>query len=181
VAAGEDRGPGPGRRPPGKVTPAYLQRAALAYLERFSSSAENLRRVLRRKVEKRCRLRGEDPAEFHDAVDEVVARSIRSGLVDDTLYAQARVATLRRRGGSRRAIQARHSAKGVARETIAAALAGEPEDEIAAAHALARRRRLGPYRLGERGAYREKDLASLARGGFPFDVARRVIDGEKLE
>jgi regulatory protein len=169
------------KRPPRKVTPAYLQRAAMAYLERYASSAENLRRVLRRKVETRCRLRGEDPAELQGAIDDVVARSIRSGLVDDTRYAESRVASLRRRGGSRRAIQAKLSAKGVGRETIAAALESEPEDELAAAHALARRRRLGPYRPGERAPFREKDLAALARGGFSFGVARRVIDGERLE
>jgi regulatory protein len=169
------------RKPPRKVTPAYLQRAALAYLERFASSAENLKRVLTRKVDKRCRLRGEDPAEFRDMIDEVVARAVRSGLIDDTRYAEARVATLRRRGGSARAIRAKLTAKGVDRATIAAALEGEEGDEHAAAHALARRRRLGPYRIGERKAYRDKDLAVLARAGFPFDVARAVIDGEVLE
>ncbi len=171
----------PERRPPRKVTPAYLERAAMAYLERYASSAGNLRRVLRRKVDKRCRLRGEDPAEFQEAIEDVVARTIRSGLVDDTRFAEARVATLRRRGGSRRAIQAKLAAKGVDRATIAAALEGEPEDEITAAHALARRRKLGPYRPGERAPFREKDLASLARGGFSFDVARLVIDGDRLE
>jgi regulatory protein len=153
----------------------------MAYLERYASSSENLRRVLRRKVEKRCRLRGEDPAQFHGTIDDVVARSVLSGLVDDSRYADARVASLRRRGGSRRAIQAKLSAKGVDRETIAAALAGEPEDELTAAHALARRRKLGPYRAGERAASRERDLAALARGGFAFEIARRVIDGERLE
>ncbi|MFD0460959.1 RecX family transcriptional regulator [Microvirga aerilata] len=102
----------PERKPPRKVSPAYLQRAAMSYLERYSSSAENLRRVLRRKVDKRCRLRGEDPAEFHELIDEVVAKSLRVGLIDDSRYAEARVATLRRRGGSARAIQAKLSAKG---------------------------------------------------------------------
>ena len=53
----------PVRKPPRKVTAAYLQRAAMSYLERYASSAENLRRVLRRKVDKRCRLRGEDLGE----------------------------------------------------------------------------------------------------------------------
>jgi regulatory protein len=173
--------PRPERRPPRKVTLAYLERAAMAYLERHASSSENLRRVLRRKVEKRCRLRGEDPAEFHGTIDDVVARSVRSGLVDDSRYADARVASLRRRGGSRRAIQAKLSAKGVDREIIAAALAGEPDDELTAAHALARRRKLGPYRAGERAASRERDMAALARGGFAFEIARRVIDGERLE
>lgn len=171
----------PERRPPRKVSPAYLERAAMAYLERYASSAENLRRVLRRKVEKRCRLRGEDASEFHGAIDDVVARTLRSGLVDDRRYAEARVASLRRRGGSRRAIQAKLTAKGLERETVAAALEGEPEDELTAAHALARRRRLGPYRTGERAPFRAKDLAALARGGFAFDVARQVIDGERLE
>lgn len=167
----------PLRKPPRKVTPAYLQRAAMSYLERYASSAENLRRVLRRKVDKRCRLRGEDPAEFHEMIDEVVAKSLRSGLIDDARYAEARVATLRRRGGSARAIQAKLSAKGVGRSTIAAALEGEEGDEQEAARAFARRRRLGPYRPGERAPYRDKDLAAMARAGFRFDLAREVIDG----
>ncbi|MBA1155311.1 regulatory protein RecX [Microvirga mediterraneensis] len=166
----------PLRKPPRQVTPAYLQRAALAYLERYASSAENLRRVLRRKVDKRCRLRGEDPAGFRDMIDEVVEKSIRSGLIDDARYAEARVATLRRRGGSARAIQAKLSAKGVDRTAIAAALEGEDGDEEQAARAFARRRKLGPFRPGERAPYRDKDLAAMARAGFRFDVARDVID-----
>jgi regulatory protein len=173
------------RKPPGAVTPAYLRRAALAYLERHASSAENLRRVIRRKIEKRCRLRGEEPAPFYPLVDDVVERCTRAGLLDDTRYAEARVATLRRRGGSARAISARLSAKGVGRGTIATALGGRDRDlgadEEAAAHALARRRRLGPYRPGEREPFREKDMASLARAGFPFVVVRRVIDGDRLD
>jgi regulatory protein len=166
------------RKPPRKVSPAYLQRAAMAYLERYSSSAENLRRVLRRKVDKRCRLRGEDPSEFHDAIDEVVAKSLRIGLIDDTRFAEARVATLRRRGGSARAIQAKLSAKGLDRSTIAAALDGEEGNEEKAALAFARRRKLGPFRPGERAPYRDKDLAALARAGFRFDLARRIVDGD---
>jgi regulatory protein len=169
----------PVRKPPRKVTAAYLQRAAMSYLERYASSAENLRRVLRRKVDKRCRLRGEDPAEFHEMIDEVVAKSLRIGLIDDTRYAEARVATLRRRGSSARAIQAKLSAKGVDRGTIAAVLEGEEGDEEQAARAFARRRKLGPFRPGERAPYRDKDLAAMARAGFRFDMARRVIEGNR--
>lgn len=171
----------PVRKPPRKVSEAYLQRAAMSYLECYASSAENLRRVLRRKVDKRCRLRGEDPAEFHDMIDDVVAKSLKIGLIDDTRYAEARVATLRRRGGSARAIQAKLSAKGVDRSTIAAALEGEEGDEEQAARAFARRRKLGPFRPGERAPYRDKDLAAMARAGFRFDVARSIVEGERDE
>src|SRR3954471_5129270 len=111
-------------RPPGKVTAAYVERAALAYLERFASSADNLRRVLTRKVERRCRLREEEPEPFLPLVDDVVRLIVASGLVDDRRYAEARTASLRRRGGSAQLIVAKLAAKGVEREVAAAALAG---------------------------------------------------------
>ena len=49
--------------------------------------------------------------------------------------------------------------------------------EWRAAVALARRRHLGPYRpLTERKDRRNRDLAAMARAGFDYDVARKVID-----
>jgi regulatory protein len=186
MASGPSGGPGQtAGRPPPRLTAASLQRAALAYLERYASSRENLRRVLRRRIDRRCRLRGEDPEPFHPLVEEVLERCARAGLLDDARYAEAGIASLRRRGGSIRTIRARLASRGVDRETIAAALAAEDVDEQAteeaAAHALARRRRLGPYRAGGRERWREKDIAALARAGFSFDLARRVIGGERLE
>jgi regulatory protein len=164
-------------RTPKRITRAYLEHAALAYLERFSSSAENLRRVLMRKVERSCRHHDEDPSAFAGLVGEVVERCARNGLVDDRRYAEGRIASLRRRGGSTRAIAARLGRKGVERDVIEAALAAEGTDDEAAAQAFARRRRLGPYRTGDRAAYREKDLAALARAGFAYATARAVVDG----
>ena len=167
----------PASRPPGKVTAAYVERATLAYLQRFASSAENLRRVLVRKVERRCRLRDEEPEPFLLLVDEAVRRMVESGLVDDRRYAEARAASLRRRGGSARLIQAKLAAKGVEREAAAAALASDTdESERAAAAALARRRRLGPHRTRDRATYRDKDVAALVRAGFNYGLARSVID-----
>ncbi|HYF54206.1 MAG TPA: RecX family transcriptional regulator [Salinarimonas sp.] len=170
--------PAPPRKPPKPVTAAYLERAALHYLERYASSAGNLRRVLARKVERRCRERDEDPAEFLPLVDEVVGKAVSGGYLDDRLYAEGRVAALRRRGASARGIAAKLSAKGVDRDTVAAALGAEEGDDMTAALALARRRRLGPFRTRDREGHRDRDLAVLARGGFPFDVARKVVDGD---
>ena len=76
--------------------------------------------------------------------------------------------------------------KGVARSDITAALAElEAEfdnSELVAAYNYARRRRLGPYRAEDsRDEYRERELAALARAGFGFDTARRVIDAPTVE
>jgi regulatory protein len=170
------------RRGPRRATAKHLENAALHYLGRFASSAAHLKRVLMRRVERSARTHGTDRAEGTALVEALVARFERAGLVDDRVYAEGRAAALFRRGTAPRAIRAALGAKGVAGATIDAALAtlavdGDPE--VKAAAMLARRRRLGPYRLPEaRAARRDKDLAALARAGFGYDVARRVIDAE---
>jgi regulatory protein len=179
-----DRGDrrGEGARParvPRRITPDYLQRAAMHYLERYSVPAAQLRRVLARKIAVSCRHHGEDPASHAQALDAVVARCVASGLVDDRRFAEARAATLRRKGQSQRAVAARLSAKGVSRELVGEITSGEASDELAAARIAAKRRRLGPWRAAEKRAEsRQKDLAALARLGFAYATARAVIDGE---
>jgi regulatory protein len=170
------------RKPRGrKLTAAALDNAALHYLERFASSAANLRRVLLRRVRRSATEHGTDPAEGAALVEALIARFEASGLLDDRAYAQAKAVSLHRRGTSRRAITGRLAQHGVDGESIAAAI-GDIEEtvgnaEIAAACTLARRRRLGPYRPdAARADHRMKDLGAFARAGFSHDVARRVLD-----
>jgi regulatory protein len=180
----EDTGGSSGRRArraPRRITPAYLDNCAKFYLERYASSAENLRRVLYRRVWKSCAHHGTDAAEARAWVDELVARYARAGLVDDGLYAGGRARALFRQGVPPAMIRRRLQAKGVGEAEIAGALAQLADDvadpDFAAAVAYARRRRLGPWsRPDGRAARREKDLAAMARAGFGYDVARRVID-----
>ncbi len=171
---------------PRKATPRYLENAALYYLERFATSAENLRRVLMRKVERSARHHDTDRDEGARAVEDLIGRFLKSSLLDDRLYSEGRVKTFRRRGNSARAIRAKLLAKGVSPAVIEEALKGAadegPDPEAAAAARLARRRRLGPWRSPEtREERREKDLAALGRAGFSYDVALRTIDAETTE
>ncbi len=171
------------RRGPRKATAKYLENSAHYYLQRFATSSENLRRVLMRKVERSARFHGTEREEGAADVAALIARFEANGLLDDRAYAEILATSLHRRGASARAISAKLAHKGVDREIAQAALASlaqeHPEPELAAAAVLARRRRLGPYREAAiRPAMREKDLASLARAGFAYDVALRTIDSE---
>lgn len=168
------------RRSPRRATASHLENAALHYLERFSSSSANLRRVLLRKVARSARAHGTDPAEGARLVEAIIARYLQSGLLDDAAYAAQKATSLRRRGASSYGIRGKLAAKGVEAGLIDAALETLDDQaeagDLAAACALVRRRRLGPYRPVEgRAAYRRKDLAALARAGFSLDVARRVL------
>ncbi|MDH5748460.1 MAG: RecX family transcriptional regulator [Rhodospirillales bacterium] len=173
-------------KPPKKATASFLENSALHYLERFATSAANLRRVLMRKVERSAYYHGTDPEEGAVMVDRLIARFEQSALLDDATYAAARAKSLHRRGTSARAIRAKLMQKGVGPDFIDQALSSlaaeddpnaEITAELTAAATLARRRRLGPWRTPEdRPGAHEKDLAALARAGFSFDVARKVIE-----
>jgi regulatory protein len=153
------------------IDPALIERWASAHLERFPSSAANLRRVLLRRV----RRRGGAAAAAAPAIDALIARYRELGLIDDVAYAAARTRTRLRRGQSLRTIRAGLAAKGVAAADVAAALAtlGEGRD-LAAACAFARRRKLGPFRRGA--GDRARELAAFARAGFSRRDAEAVLD-----
>lgn len=169
------------RRGPRPATPERLEKAALAYLERYAASRESLRRVLRRRVRRSAELHGTDPAEGEAAIEAIVAKLTRAGFLDDRAFARGLAESLQRRGLSQRAIAQRLRAKGLAepeREAALGRLAETRADpELEAAVAYARRRRLGPFAAPDRrAARRERDLAALARQGFPLGLALRVVD-----
>lgn len=170
-------------RPPNAVR---LEKSALHHLGRFAATRTELIRVLNRRMARaiRAELIGRDDAAR--MVEAVVAKLAAAGYLDDAAVARARAAGMRRAGRSKRAIAQRLGAKGIGREQAAAALAtadGDDENaELRAAAALAARRKLGPYRTGARDQMSMKrDLATLARGGFSYAVARTVASASSPE
>jgi regulatory protein len=171
---------------------ARLHDAALAYLARFAATEASLRRVLARRVARWARAaEAEHGAEYAAeaaraalaAIDGVVARLVAAGAVDDAAFAASRARSLTRRGKSRLAAAAHLAAKGVDAETAARALKAEPGSELAAALALAARRRIGPFRTGgtpdPEGTRRE--LGILARAGFPRAIAEEALRLDRAE
>ncbi len=170
--------PGKPRRTPRNVSRASIENVALHYLERFASSAENLRRVLTRRVERAARFHEVDRDEAAAWIAEVVDKLRGLGLLDDRAYAEMRVASLRRRGSSERMIRGKLLQKGVDPALVSASIESDPADDTGAAAAFARRRRIGPYRASARREHRDRDLATLSRAGFSYDVALRIVDAE---
>lgn len=175
---------------PKKVDPAYLERAALYYLERYSSSSANLRNVLKRKVLKRS-FGSEDgpPPEAAAWIDALIEKLIRLKLLDDEAYAAGRTRRLYAEGKSLGRIKQTLAAKGIRGEAAEAALdslreeSATPVSDLPAAIAYAKRRKLGPFRPDpdSRKAMRQKDMAAMARRGFSSDLVRRIIAADSIE
>lgn len=182
-----------GQKRPRPPSLAWLERAALHYLGRFSSSEAHLRTVLRRKLIRRLDP-GTAPSLEHEGwIESVTAKCRALGYVDDQAYARMRANGLLARGKPVRVIRADLRQKGIEAGLIADVIrdleASDPFDgesvnlDLRAAVAYARRRRFGAYQVQGLAAPKpfEKQLAAMARAGFAYDLAKRVLTAEDPE
>jgi regulatory protein len=182
----------PAARRPRPIGPppdaATLHEAALDYLARYAATETGLQRVLERRVDRWSRLaqtEADDPdavarraSEARRVVRDVVIRLAAAGAVNDATFAENKARTLIRAGRSRLAVAAYLAAKGVDAELARSVLPESSTRELAAALTLARRRRIGPFRAGAvpDQAGRLRELAILARAGFPQSIASQALD-----
>ena len=190
MAEPENIKPAAGRRekkPPKKITEKYLYNSGLAYLQRFTSSTPNFRRVMGRKIDRSCNYHKDQSREdCEKLLDTTVQTFVRQGLLNDDAYLQGMVTSLRRRGLSTQAILSKLVMKGMVQEVILKTLRAYDEErggenpDLAAAILLMRRKRIGAFRKSEDGD-KNKELAALARGGFGFDIAQKALSLEQDE
>jgi regulatory protein len=111
-----------------------------------------------------------------DAAGEVLDRMEDVGLVDDTAFAESWVRSRQsRRGLSRRALRQELVQKGIDRDDIDDALSAvTPEDEVAAATALARKKLRAMAGLEREVKYRRL-AGALARRGFSAGLTSQVL------
>ena len=151
-----------------------LHELALRYVAKYATTRSKLGGYLRRKIRERGWNGGVEPA-----VDSLVERMARSGLVDDATYALSKARSLSERGyGAGRVGQALR-ASGVGDEDSVEAREFADDRAADAAIRFARRKRIGPF-SSERADQkaREKALAAMIRAGHGFDIARRLVDWE---
>jgi regulatory protein len=157
------------------LTRFKVEQMALAYVNRFDCTASKLKRHLAERVRKQG---GDENAEAWIA--ELVERYLGSGVLNDARFAKNLASQLTTRGKSSRMISQKLAMRGVpsevAQELMTSRRQDEPNAELDAARAFARKRRLGPHRDAEKRAeFRQKDLAALARQGFSFDTAKKAL------
>lgn len=174
-----------GGKLPRKISERSLENIALHYLKRYAATAGHLKRVLIRRVDRSLHVHPGDRSAALGWIDALVAKLVRNKLVDDDAYAHMKAHSLRLAGRGAWVIEQKLRLKGVSKE-LARQKVTEVTAEVseeAAARIWAKKKRLGPFRtkLGEGGLRRMKDLAALARAGFSFGIASKVIDGEADE
>ncbi len=164
-----------------KPTKQRLKNVALYYLERYSSSMENLKKVLKRRVDKYTFENAEyDKAEAYGFIDEIAAEFEGYGYLNDENYAEMKVKNYLAAGKSKRYILEKMREKGVDLSLVEKLFENSEYDSFEAAMRLAKKKKIGPFRAEEaRKEFWQKDAGVLLRAGFEFEVVKRVLGTQK--
>jgi regulatory protein len=167
------------KKPVPPLDSAALERLALRYVERFSTTRAKLVTYLVRKVRERG---WEGPLRDPVAIAEKFAEL---GYIDDRAFGEARAAAMGRRGLGQRRVAGALRQAGLDECDSAAITPGVQDRAVETALAFAKRRRIGPFAVKEVDApTREKQIAAMIRGGHGFAIARKIVSllpGESLE
>lgn len=162
-----------------------LRAAAMRYLTRYAATAQQVTRVLQRRLIRHGQDGAADPDVVNARIDRIVARLAQAGLLNDADYAAMKATSLLRRGTSTRQILGTLRDKGVPDDIAKAALAtldethGEDRERRAALR-YAQRRGLGPWAKPDRRALRrQRDIAAMVRAGYPAGLATWTVDCDR--
>ena len=162
-----------------------LKDLAYSYLEKYNPSKQQLKVYLLKKY--LLKIKGsKSKREVTSIIDEIISNLEKNKLLNDEMYSDSKARMFLRRGYSLNKINQSLRNKGIEDKYVKLSIEKIKEDQIepdfVSALKLCRRRRIGPLRPeSNRELFYKKDMGILARGGFSFDLSKRVLDLDSKE
>ena len=162
-----------------------LKDLAYSYLEKYSPSKQQLKVHLLKKY--LTKIKGtKSKQEVSMIIDEIVMNLEKNKIINDELYSDSKARMFLRRGYSLNKINQSLRSKGIENKYIKQSIDKIKEDEIepdfVSALKLCKRRRIGPLRPeANRELFYKKDMGIMARGGFSFELSKRVLNLDAVE
>ena len=157
-----------------------LKDLAYSYLEKYNPSKQQLKVYLLKKY--LTKIKGsKSKNEVSTIINEVIENLEKNRIINDKLYSDSKARMFLRRGYSLNKIHQSLRHKGIDSKYIKQSIDKIKEDQIepdfVSALKLCKRRRIGPLRpQANRELFYKKDMGILARGGFNFDLSKRVLN-----
>jgi len=157
-----------------------LKDLAYSYLEKYSPSKQQLKVYLLKKY--LTKIKGStSKKEVSMIIDEIIMNLEKNRIINDELYSDSKARMFLRRGYSLNKINQSLRNKGIDSEFIKNSIEKIKEDKIepdfVSALKLCKRRRIGAVRpSANRILFYKKDMGVLARGGFSFELSKRILD-----
>ena len=162
-----------------------LKDLAYSYLEKYNPSKQQLKVYLLKKY--LLKIKGsKSKKEVTLIIDEIISNLERNKILNEEMYSDSKARMFLRRGYSLNKINQSLRSKGIedkyVKQSIEKIKENQIEPDFVSALKLCKRRRIGPTRPeNNRELFYKKDMGILARGGFTFDLSKRVLDLDTKE
>ena len=157
-----------------------LKDLAYSYLEKYNPSKQQLKVYLLKKY--LLKIKGSrSKKEVSAIIDEIILNLEKNKILNDEMYSDSKARMFLKRGYSLNKINQSLRSKGIedkyVKQSIDKIKENEIEPDFVSALKLCKKRRIGPLRPeSNRELFYKKDMGILARGGFSFDLSKRVLD-----
>ncbi|WP_440921640.1 regulatory protein RecX [Candidatus Pelagibacter sp.] len=166
-----------------QVTVDEMRNFALAYVEKYAPSKQQLRTYLLKKYLK-LSVPNVKKQDVTNLIDIVLSDLEKNKFINDKFYSESKAKSMIRRGSSINKIRNYLIGKGVNDEFIKDTVNKINEDnsdqDFFSAIKICKKKRIGPARIDDnRPLFYKKDISLLARSGFDFETSKKVMELKK--
>ena len=166
-----------------QVTVEEMRNFALAYVEKYAPSKQQLRTYLLKKYLK-LSVPNIKKQDVSDLIDVVLSDLEKNKFINDKFYSESKAKSMIQRGNSINKIRNYLIGKGINDEFIKQTVNRIKEDnndqDFFSAIKICKKKRIGPARVEDnRPLFYKKDISILARNGFDFETSKKVMELEK--
>ena len=168
-----------------KVTVEEMRNFALAYVEKYAPSKQQLKTYLLKKYLK-ISVPDVKKQDVNNLIDIVLSDLEKSKFVNDKFYSESKAKSMIQRGNSINKIRNYLIGKGIdenfIKDTVEKINEDNSDQDFFSAIKICKKKRIGPARVEDnRILFYKKDISLLARNGFDFETSKKVMDIEKDE
>ena len=166
-----------------QVTVEEMRNFALAYVEKYAPSKQQLKTYLLKKYLK-ISVPDVKKKDVNNLIDIVLSDLEKSKFINDKFYSESKAKSMIQRGNSINKIRNYLIGKGIKNEfikdTVNKITDENSEQDFFSAIKICKKKRIGPARTEDnRILFYKKDISLLARNGFDFETSKKVMNLEK--
>ena len=166
-----------------QATVDEIRNFALAYVDKYAPSKQQLRTYLLKKYLK-LSVPNVKKQDVTNLIDVVLSDLEKSKFINDKFYSESKAKSMIRRGNSINKIRNQLIGKGVKdqfiKDTVNKINENNSDQDFFSAIKICKKKRIGPARTEDnRPLFYKKDISLLARNGFNFETSKKVMDIEK--
>ena len=160
-----------------------MRNFALAYVEKYAPSKQQLRTYLLKKYLKSS-VTNIKKRDLIDLIDVVLSDLEKSRFINDKFYSDSKAKSMIQRGSSINKIRNYLIGKGIndqfIKDTVEKINEKNSDQDFFSAIKICKKKKIGPARTEDnRTLFYKKDISLLARNGFDFETSKKVMEINK--